>query len=154
MARGLRFGANVDQSAVMEAIRLHQAGRQAEAREMCRALLSREPGNGEAHYVLGLAAQALGQADEAGECFVRAVELRPELAEAIDGGRLGHDTPHWLPPLTAEGTVGAAFGLIHARLCDPQADGSLAESLNPLMALIVLPYRGHVTAGRELVGLP
>lgn len=79
----------------------------------------------------------------------RALVLR-ELAEAIDGGRAGHAAPHPLPPLTAEGTVGAAFGLIHARLSDPQPEGPLVELLNPLMALIVLPYRGHAAAGREL----
>jgi AcrR family transcriptional regulator len=74
-----------------------------------------------------------------------------ELAAAIDGGRDGHAAPHPLPPLTAEGTVGAAFGLIHARLSDPQVSDPLVELLNPLMALIVLPYRGHAAAARELV---
>src|SRR5262249_37942942 len=35
-------------------------------------------------------------------------------------------------------------------LLDPQA-GSLVELLNPLMAMIVLPYRGSAAARRELV---
>ncbi len=73
-----------------------------------------------------------------------------ELAQAIDGGRAGHAAPQQIPPLSAEATVGAVFGLIHARLCDPRAETPLADLLNPLMAMIVLPYRGHPAAGREL----
>ncbi len=74
-----------------------------------------------------------------------------ELIEAIDdGGRAGHEAPHELPPLTAEGTIGAAFGLIHARLCEPRPAGALVELLDPLMAMVVLPYRGRAAAAREL----
>ncbi len=69
-----------------------------------------------------------------------------ELAEAIDEGRAGHQAQHEIPPLAAEGAVGAAFWLIHARLCDPRAEGSLVELLDPLMAMIVLPYRGPAAA--------
>jgi AcrR family transcriptional regulator len=73
-----------------------------------------------------------------------------ELAEAIDAGRAGCSDAHELSPLTAEATVGAVFGLIHARLCDPRPQSPLVELLNPLMSLIVLPYRGHAAAAREL----
>jgi AcrR family transcriptional regulator len=73
-----------------------------------------------------------------------------ELAAVIDGGRVGHEAPHEPPPLTAEGAVGAAFGLIHVRLCGLRPGGSLVELLDPLMAMIVLPYRGRAAAGREL----
>jgi AcrR family transcriptional regulator len=73
-----------------------------------------------------------------------------KLAEVLDAGRVGRDVPHRLPPLTAEGMIGAAFSLIHARLCESQPTGSLVELLNPLMAMIVLPYRGQAAAGREL----
>ena len=78
---------------------------------------------------------------------LRALVLE-QLAAAIDEGRAGHEFPHGLPPLAAEGAVGGAFWLIHSRLCDPEADGSLVELLDPLMAMIVLPYRGRAAAGR------
>jgi AcrR family transcriptional regulator len=67
-----------------------------------------------------------------------------------------------LPPLTAEGVVGAVFSVIHARMlaCPPQAmdaidgDGGdarpLVELAGPLMAMIVQPYLGRAAAGREL----
>jgi AcrR family transcriptional regulator len=71
------------------------------------------------------------------------------LGAAIDGGRAGGKAGRELPSLTAEGVVGAAFSVIHARLLQQQA-GSLSELLNPLMATIVLPYRGHAAAAREL----
>ena len=54
-----------------------------------------------------------------------------------------------LPALTAEGVVGGAFGVIHARLFQ-QPLGSLVELLGPLMAMIVRPYRGHAAAAREI----
>ncbi|HZK82230.1 MAG TPA: tetratricopeptide repeat protein, partial [Humisphaera sp.] len=72
----------MDQAAVFDVLRVQQAGRHAEAQAMCRALLAREPGNAEGHYVLGLAMQSMGQVGEAGECYRRAAELQPALAEA------------------------------------------------------------------------
>ena len=51
--------------------------------------------------------------------------------------------------MTAEGVVGAAFSVIHARLLEHRP-GSLTALLNALMAMIVLPYRGHTAAAREL----
>jgi hypothetical protein len=50
--------------------------------------------------------------------------------------------------LTAEGVVGAAFSVIHARLLQEEP-GSLSALLGPLMATVVLPYRGHAAAARE-----
>jgi DNA-binding MarR family transcriptional regulator len=67
-----------------------------------------------------------------------------------------------LPPLTAEGVVGAVFSVIHARMLErphagtPMAGGRQAESrllvelVNPLMAMIVQPYLGGAAAQREL----
>ena len=52
-------------------------------------------------------------------------------------------------PLTAEGVVGAVFSVIHTCLSE-QYSGPLIELLNPLMAMIVLPYLGHAAANREL----
>jgi AcrR family transcriptional regulator len=76
------------------------------------------------------------------------------------------------PPLTAEGVVGAVLSVIHARLleraADPPVNGDgitdessssaysrsgirpLIDLLNPLMGMIVLPYRGRAAADKEL----
>jgi AcrR family transcriptional regulator len=55
--------------------------------------------------------------------------------------------------LTAEGVVGAALAIVHARLVRPGA-GPLTGLLNELMAMIVLPYRGAAAARRELAQPP
>ncbi|HEY5045038.1 MAG TPA: TetR/AcrR family transcriptional regulator [Solirubrobacteraceae bacterium] len=83
----------------------------------------------------------------------RVLERRAQVSEvlrrAVDQGRTGVKAGRELPPLTAEGIVGAAFSVIHARLLQESA-GSLLDLLNPLMATIVLPYRGHAAAAQEL----
>jgi AcrR family transcriptional regulator len=84
--------------------------------------------------------------------LARRAEVLRVLEHAVDGGRVGLKASRELPALTAEGVVGAAFGLIHARVVlsvQPQS-GSLTSLLNPLMATIVLPYRGRAAAEREL----
>jgi AcrR family transcriptional regulator len=50
--------------------------------------------------------------------------------------------------ITAEGVVGAVFSVIHSRLLE--GSGSLVELVNPLMSMIVLPYRGSAAARKEL----
>jgi AcrR family transcriptional regulator len=83
----------------------------------------------------------------------RVLERRAEVLEvlqgAVDEGREGMQDGRELPPLTGEGIVGAAFGVIHARLLQSQP-APLSELLNPLTATIVLPYRGHDAAEQEL----
>jgi AcrR family transcriptional regulator len=83
----------------------------------------------------------------------RVLERRGQVLEllqgAVDRGRAGVKVGRQLPPLTAEGVVGAAFSVIHARLLE-QHHEPLTGLLNPLMATIVLPYRGHAAAAREL----
>jgi AcrR family transcriptional regulator/DNA-binding MarR family transcriptional regulator len=79
----------------------------------------------------------------------RRVEVLRLLAGAIDRGRAGSKAPRELSSLTAEGTVGAVFGVIYARLLERER-GSLTGLVNPLMATIVLPYRGHAASAREL----
>ncbi len=67
------------------------------------------------------------------------------------------------PPLTAEGILGGVLSLIHTRLlasplrpATPGSHGagaegnSLLELLNPLMAIVVLPYLGPAAARGEL----
>jgi AcrR family transcriptional regulator len=78
----------------------------------------------------------------------RAGVLR-DLESVVDQGLAGVKAGRALPPLTAEGVAGAAFSVIHTRLLE-QRPGPLTELLSPLMATIVLPYRGHAAAAREL----
>jgi AcrR family transcriptional regulator len=51
-------------------------------------------------------------------------------------------------PLAAEFVVGGVLAVTHARLCEP--DPQLMDLVNPLMWMIVLPYRGAAAAAREL----
>lgn len=61
--------------------------------------------------------------------------------EAVVGRRPGR--------LTAEGVVGAVLSVLHRRL-STGAPGSLLRLLNPLTAMVVLPYLGRTAADREL----
>ncbi len=51
-------------------------------------------------------------------------------------------------PLTAEGLVGAAFGIVHARLLREERE-PLLNLLPELMGMVVLPYLGLAAARRE-----
>ncbi len=83
--------------------------------------------------------------------------------EVIDAGRAQARAGSSLPPLTAEGVVGAVLSVVHARLVARGArssangssrsrpqKGSLMDLLNPLMGMIVLPYLGQAAASKEL----
>jgi AcrR family transcriptional regulator/DNA-binding MarR family transcriptional regulator len=90
---------------------------------------------------------------EALACGPRVLERRArvldELAGVIDTGRADTKAGRELPPLTAEGVLGAVWGVIHARLLE-DSPGPLLDLLSPLMGTIVLPYRGPAAATREL----
>jgi AcrR family transcriptional regulator/DNA-binding MarR family transcriptional regulator len=110
---------------------------------------------------LGAGQRALQRRAEVLEVLIAAVD--EGRGEGIDGrgrrrdggrGRLlagsGDELP---PPLTAEGVVGAAFSIVHARMLERGVGGSarsLVELTNPLMAMIVMPYLGARAAHREL----
>ncbi len=84
----------------------------------------------------------------------RVLEVRAqvldELAAVVDRGRsIGGASAREPPQVTAEGVVGAVFAVIHTRLLE-QRPGSLTSLLGPLMSMIVLPYLGARTAGKEL----
>jgi AcrR family transcriptional regulator len=81
--------------------------------------------------------------------LARRARMLEDLGSIIDEGRACVKAGRELPPLTAEGVVGAAFSVIHARLLE-QPPEPLTGLLNALMATIVLPYRGHAAAAREL----
>jgi AcrR family transcriptional regulator len=90
---------------------------------------------------------------EALACGPRVLERRArvleELAGVIDTARADTKAGRELPPFTAEGVVGAVWGVIHARLLEADP-GPLVDLLNPLMGTIVLPYRGPAAATRQL----
>jgi AcrR family transcriptional regulator len=75
--------------------------------------------------------------------------LVAELIGVVEGGRAQVRGGREVAPLTGEGVVGAVLAVVHARL-SARNPGSLSELLNPLMAMIVLPYLGVAAAEREL----
>ncbi|MFZ1153399.1 MAG: TetR/AcrR family transcriptional regulator [Solirubrobacteraceae bacterium] len=103
-------------------------------------------------------------------CIVEAPRAGPELLErrrhvlealaaAVDEGRTEARAGCEPPPLTAQGVVGGALSVIHARLLTRSAMGeaasgeappALVELTAPLMAMIVHPYLGAAAARREL----
>jgi AcrR family transcriptional regulator len=80
---------------------------------------------------------------------VRRKQVLDGLAIAIDEGRRDSKQGESLPPLTAQGVVGGALSVIHARLLE-EPNARLAELAGPLMAMIVHPYLGPAAARREL----
>jgi AcrR family transcriptional regulator len=79
--------------------------------------------------------------------LARRWEVLDELVRVLDEGR--RHARRQPPPLTAQGVVGGVLSVVHARLAKPEL-GTLTELLNPLMAIIVNPYRGGAAAQREL----
>jgi AcrR family transcriptional regulator len=73
--------------------------------------------------------------------------LAPAIA-AVDEGREQAANGREPPPLTAEGIVGGALALLHARLCE-QREASLLDLAGSLMSMIALPYLGPAAAKRE-----
>jgi AcrR family transcriptional regulator len=79
--------------------------------------------------------------------LARRRELLDRLAWFVDEGRtLTRREP---PPLAAQGAVGGAFEVIHARLLKSD-QRALVDLLGQLMSFIVLPYLGAAAAEREL----
>jgi AcrR family transcriptional regulator/DNA-binding MarR family transcriptional regulator len=85
----------------------------------------------------------------------RALERREQalagLARALDEGRLEHTRNRECPPLTAEGLVGAVFGIVYGRLLRGERE-PLTSLFGDLMAMIVLPYLGPAAAHGERRG--
>jgi len=81
--------------------------------------------------------------------LARRGEVLCELARVVDGGRGLAPAARNPPPLAAEGVVGGALGVIHERLLQPRS-AARVNLLNPLMAMIVLPYLGGAAARKEL----
>jgi AcrR family transcriptional regulator len=81
------------------------------------------------------------------EVLERREEILARLAAVVDEGRSGPRAGQ-CTPLTAEGLVGAAFGIVYARLLKGQRR-PLIELLGELMGMVVLPYLGPAAARRE-----
>lgn len=86
----------------------------------------------------------------------RALEPRARvvraLVGAVDEGRAARASSKRaapLPPLTAEGVVGAVLSVIHTRLSEPRPK-PLTPLLGELMSVIAMPYLGQSSAQREL----
>ncbi len=78
----------------------------------------------------------------------RREEVLARLAGVVDEGRREGARGGECTPLMAEGLVGAAFGIVYARLLRGQRD-PLTDLLGELMGMIVLPYMGPAAARRE-----
>ncbi|HEY5195344.1 MAG TPA: TetR/AcrR family transcriptional regulator [Solirubrobacteraceae bacterium] len=107
---------------------------------------------------------SLGAGHRALECRQRGIA---QIIALVDEGGTVSKAGSQLPPLTAEGIVGGALSIIHARLLtrlppvigdariEQPRSGLLVELVNPLMSMIVLPYLGSAAARKELeVPLP
>lgn len=81
--------------------------------------------------------------------LVRREAVLADLTAVVDEGRRGNGRAGECTALTAEGLVGAAFAIVHARLQRHERE-PLSGLLGELMAMIVLPYRGPAAARREL----
>jgi AcrR family transcriptional regulator len=78
----------------------------------------------------------------------RREEVLAQLAGVVNEGRLESVRGGECTPLTAEGLVGAAFGIVYARLLKGER-APLRGLLGELMGMIVLPYLGPAAARRE-----
>jgi AcrR family transcriptional regulator len=78
----------------------------------------------------------------------RREEILARLAAVVDEGRPQSARAADLTPLTAEGLVGAAFGILYARVLRGQQE-PLRSLLRELMGMIVLPYQGVAASRRE-----
>jgi AcrR family transcriptional regulator len=101
---------------------------------------------------------ALGAGPKVLACRLQALErLKIAFEDGIDdaGGVTGSVVAE-CSPLSAEGTVNGALGILHTRLLagSPLARRPLGELAGPLTAMIVLPYAGRATAWKQLPTRP
>ncbi len=97
-----------------------------------------------------LARVCVVQAARAGSSVLaRRDQILASLVAVVDEGRHERAHGHERSPLTAEGLVGAALAIVHARLARGERQ-PLRELLGELMGMIVLPYLGPAAARREL----
>ncbi len=80
-----------------------------------------------------------------------------QIIAIVDEGRTQPKAVRDIPPLTAEGVVGAVFGVIHARMLNRTTLGvpatnapRMLELTGALSAMVIQPYLGPAAAKREL----
>jgi AcrR family transcriptional regulator len=79
----------------------------------------------------------------------RRAQILGDLSRVLHEDAPRNRTGKGVPALMGEGVAGSVFSVIHSRLFSaPPA--AMVELLNPLMAMIVLPYLGTAAAHREL----
>jgi AcrR family transcriptional regulator/DNA-binding MarR family transcriptional regulator len=105
------------------------------------SFLDVEPGAGRLLVVGSLGAGA--------SALERRRRVLAQITTIVDAGHAEGGTAIALPPLTAEGVVGGALSVIHARMIEQQPR-PLTELVGPLMSMIVMPYLGRAAARREL----
>jgi DNA-binding MarR family transcriptional regulator len=93
-----------------------------------------------------LVVETLGAGDRT---LRRRQQVLSHVLAAVDEGRGEARASMSLPPLTAEGAVGAVLSVLHARLAGPLG-GPLLPLTGQLTSMLVLPYLGAGAAQREL----
>ena len=79
----------------------------------------------------------------------RRSRLLDEAASVVDAGRLATSASRNPPEITAEAVVGGIFAVLHTHVLEGRKELA-TDLLGPLMSVIVLPYLGAGSAGREL----
>ena len=79
----------------------------------------------------------------------RRAQVLATLAEAMDEGRRGKQSAEAAARLSAEGAIGGALAVLHARIVRRGGE-SLMELTGALTGMLVLPYEGPAAARREL----
>ncbi|HEX5307865.1 MAG TPA: TetR family transcriptional regulator [Solirubrobacteraceae bacterium] len=79
----------------------------------------------------------------------RRLRIVDRLVAALDEGRDDPRAGRDVPPLAAEGAVGGALAILHARLA--AGDEPLTPLQGQIMSVIVMPYLGPAAARRELL---
>lgn len=91
----------------------------------------------------------LGTSAASPRMLARRREILADVAVFVDEGRGTIPAERQPPPLTAESLVGGALSVIQARILEPD-HAPTVDLLNPLLAVLVLAYRGPQAARREL----
>lgn len=141
---------------MQQAVAAHRSGRLTEAIGVYRIAVREAPAFAEAHYNLGVALKATGQAKAAEQALTQALKLRPAYGSAHaslaglfeQGGQAAKALRHWLAAFRSQPDDTASLtGLVGAlgRMRFSEADSQLAEVVTTLL-------RRDDVEGQRLVG--